>query len=583
MYNRRILPKAGEIMKRLLIFLILIALCISLLPSALAEDTLLQQDEKYAVLSALMEADIATVREAILCGLISCEELTAFYLERIETYNEPYNCFITICDDALEQARERDRQLAEGNAEGSMFGIPIVVKDNIHVAGYYTTNGEKFSKSEISTKTATVVQNLIDEGAIILAKANMSYRANRATSSISRAAGEVKNAYNIYLSPGGSSGGSAAATALNFCMAGLGTDTRSSLRIPAALNGCVALRTTVGLLKRDNIIIVASRRDTPGAITRTVRDQAILLDAMVGGCTYEENLNPNVLEGMRIGILTELADRSGNKEIKAAFANAVEELRACGAEVIEVSLPKIFTLMKSTDGQRDAALFDEFNRIYEQWLRDNNIRAVIFPSYLNEPVYTGTDANGVKWDPDEQSWINNAPVLSPCTQCPEITVPIGFHSRGAGIGMEIAALRGQEQLLLDIAYSYTLRYDHREAPEAAADLYADYHVSDLDQLISDYQAGIWPVPPTEPTTEPSTEPTTEPTTAPTTVPPTQATEATEIPATTVPTVVVDPVPKGNDQLLLYAGGGIAAAMIIAVPTVILLRRKKKTHSEPILQ
>ena len=583
MYNRRILPKAGEIMKRFLIFLILIALCISLLPSALAEDTLLQQDEKYAVLSALMEADIATVREAILCGLISCEELTAFYLERIETYNEPYNCFITICDDALEQARERDRQLAEGNAEGSMFGIPIVVKDNIHVAGYYTTNGEKFSKSEISTKTATVVQNLIDEGAIILAKANMSYRANRATSSISRAAGEVKNAYNIYLSPGGSSGGSAAATALNFCMAGLGTDTRSSLRIPAALNGCVALRTTVGLLKRDNIIIVASRRDTPGAITRTVRDQAILLDAMVGGGAYEENLNPNVLEGMRIGILTELADRSGNKEIKAAFANAVEELRACGAEVIEVSLPEIFTLMKSTDGQRDAALFDEFNRIYEQWLRDNNIRAVIFPSYLNEPVYTGTDANGVKWDPDEQSWINNAPVLSPCTQCPEITVPIGFHSRGAGIGMEIAALRGQEQLLLDIAYSYTLRYDHREAPEAAADLYADYHVSDLDQLISDYQAGIWPVPPTEPTTEPSTEPTTEPTTAPTTVPPTQATEATEIPATTVPTVVVDPVPKGNDQLLLYAGGGIAAAMIIAVPTVILLRRKKKTHSEPILQ
>ena len=283
-------------MKRFLICLIILALCFTFLPSALAEDTLLQQDEKYAVLSALMEADIATVREAILCGLISCEELTAFYLERIETYNEPYNCFITLCDDALEQARERDRQLAEGNAEGSMFGIPIVVKDNIHVAGYYTTNGEKFSNSEVSTKTATVVQNLIDEGAIILAKANMSYRANKATSSISYCAGEVKNAYNIYLSPGGSSGGSAAATALNFCMAGLGTDTRSSLRIPAALNGCVALRTTVGLLKRDNIFIVASRRDTPGAITRTVRDQAILLDAMIGGGTYEENLNSNVLE-----------------------------------------------------------------------------------------------------------------------------------------------------------------------------------------------------------------------------------------------------------------------------------------------
>lgn len=564
-------------MKRLFTVLFVILLCITMFPTVSAEDASLEQDEKYAILSALMEADIATVREAILCGLISCEELTAFYLERIETYNEPYNCFITLCDDALDQARERDRQLAEGNAEGSMFGIPIVVKDNIHVAGYYTTNGEKFENSEISTETATVVQNLIDEGAVILAKANMSYKANKATSSISYCAGEVKNAYNIYLSPGGSSGGSAVAAALNFCMAGLGTDTRSSLRIPAALNGCVALRSTVGLLDRDNIFIVASRRDTPGAITRTVRDQAILLDAMVGGGTYEENLDSNVLEGMRIGVLTELANRNGDEEIKAAFANAVEELRACGAEVIEVSLHGLFTLAEAAtqDPIGSTANTDRFYQKFLDVLEDNDISAVIFPTYLNAPIYTGRDADGVYHDPQKQTWINNCPDLSPCTQCPEITVPIGFHSRGAGIGMEIAAARGQEQLLLDIAYSYTLRYDHREAPEEAADLYAEYHISDLAQLISDYKDGIWPEQPTEPTTEP--------TTAPTTVPATEVTEVTEVPETTAPIVVADPVPKGNDRLLLYAGGGAAAILIIAIPTAILLRRKKKAGSDPIPQ
>ncbi len=560
-------------MKRILIFLTVIALLCALLPAVFAQETAFAQEEKYALLSSLMEADIDSLQQAIFQGLITCEELTAFYLERIENYNETYKCFITLADDALEQARALDARLAAGEATGSMFGIPIVVKDNIHVAGYPTTNGEKWENATNPKKTAPFVQNLIDQGAVILGKANMSYRANKATTSISRTVGGTRNAYNVYLSPGGSSGGSAAATALNFCIAGLGTDTRSSLRIPSALNGCVTLRTTVKLIDREGIIIVASRRDTPGAITRTVKDQAILLDAMVGGGSYTENLNPNILQGLRLGIFKELTYRNkSDKEIDQAFAAAVEELKACGAEVVEVSMPEVFSLSEYTQELGGNERINYFNDTYEQWLKDNNVSAVIFPTYLNAPVYSGTDANGKTWDAQEQRWINNCPILSPCTQCPEITVPIGYHSRGAGIGMEIAAGRNQEQLLLDIAYAYTQRYDHREVPQGAPDLYSDYHVAELSQLNADYAAGLWPVPPTEPTTEP----TSEPTEAPTTVPPTTA--APTEPPTQEPTEPAATQP--SEETGFQAGIWLPfLAAAITLPTAIVLNRRSAKSTE----
>ena len=139
----------------------------------------LTEAEKKALLSALYEADIATLREAIELRLITCRELTAYYLERIEAYNKTYNCFITMCDNALEIADQRDEAIAAGEAEGSLFGIPIVVKDNIDYEGYHTTNGYKKKDEQIATANAVIVNNMIAEGAIVLAKANMSKGAQR--------------------------------------------------------------------------------------------------------------------------------------------------------------------------------------------------------------------------------------------------------------------------------------------------------------------------------------------------------------------------------------------------------------------
>ncbi|MBR6638682.1 MAG: hypothetical protein IKK96_07460, partial [Lachnospiraceae bacterium] len=113
---------------------------------------------KEELLAALYEADIESVREALDMRLVTCRELTEYYLERIEAYNPTFNCFITLCDNVLAEADKRDEAIADGTAKGSLFGVPIVVKDNIEYEGYYTTNGREFEESEISTANAVIVQ-----------------------------------------------------------------------------------------------------------------------------------------------------------------------------------------------------------------------------------------------------------------------------------------------------------------------------------------------------------------------------------------------------------------------------------------
>ncbi len=458
--------------------LFIILFCILLTLSASASDFEITEDyevvvDKEALLASLYEADIASMRKAIDLRLISCRELTEYYLERITAYNDTFQCFITLCDNALEIADQRDAALAEGTAEGALFGIPIVVKDNIEYEGYPTTNGLGYSSS-VSEESAVVVQYLIEQGAVILGKTNMSAAAQDAICSTNAAGLQTFNAYNPVLASGGSSGGSAVAVCLNFAAAGLGTDTNASLRYPSALNGCVSLRPTFGLIDNDGCVILNHSRDTVGAITRSVSDQAIMLDVMTGGAySYTENLDPNILSGMRIGVLAEFSypiEGSYNRkesdlddEIQAAFDNAVAELTACGAEVVTVSMSNILNDL-STDSH--SQLYSKLDNT----LAEYDVEALIYPTYLHTPHYTAKEyLNGQSIY--DLPYICNCATFSPLTGAPEITVPIGRHSNGAGIGMEILSLKNNEQLLLDIAYSYTLQYDHRSPSEAAPSLY----------------------------------------------------------------------------------------------------------------
>ena len=512
---------------RFLIFNVVVLMVVSLaLPCMALPDGVDPRDmlSKETILASMWEADISQIREAYAQNLFTCTELTAYYLERIEVYNETYNCFITLCKDALEQAALRDEEIASGVTDKLLLGIPIVIKDNIDYAGYYTTNGNKKRDSRVAYSNATIVDYLLEQGAVIIGKTNMSTGAVDHFASKSLAVGETKNAYNPQLSSAGSSGGSASAVSLNFSVGGIGTDTNSSLRLPAAFNGGVSMRVTVKSLSTKGITPNDTARDVPGVITRTVMDQAIILDAMSGGHTnYAENLNGDALTGLRIGVLKEFVssgvwgrnERNIDPEIMEAFDRAVEELRQCGVEIVEVSIPTVFDWAYSTYSE-GSSYIPKMYKVIESAFAAADVSAVIFPSYLSTPLRTGYDDNGKYWYPSGQTMINNTSKFSSCSGLPEIVVPIGQHSLGAGIGMEIAALKNEEQLLLDIAYSYTLRYDHRPQTENAPDLYAEHYKGNVYELLDQVETA-WMESQTEPETEP-TQQSTEESTAPVTEP-----------------------------------------------------------------
>lgn len=460
-----------------------------------------ERAERNKLLASLYEADVGDIRDAILEGLISCEDVTRYYIRRIERYNKEFNCFISLFDDALQKAKEKDEMLKNGDASGLLFGVPVVIKDNINLKGTYTTNGHYFSASKKARNDAQVTARLLEEGAVIIGKTNMSTDAQDARTSLSLVAGETKNAYNSRLTAGGSSGGTAVAVSLNFCAAGLGTDTNSSLRYPAALSGTVALRSTFGLVSTKGIIPLNSTRDVAGAITRTVESQALMLDVLTDGeFGFYDALDSDFLsDGIRLGILRELSGPVKNiyssdaaarfdigyrtkkyidSEVTDAFLAAVKELEELGAEVREVSMPRIFSLSVKTfetnASSRKTALYQAFRKFMEE----NSLDAVIFPTYLSAPMKSAAAGNIYS-----AVFINNCRVLSPSAGLPELTVPIGQHSSGAGIGMEIASLKNSEQLLLNIGYSYEQAASMRKAPDTAPDFYSRYFVSSLNEIL----------------------------------------------------------------------------------------------------
>lgn len=474
------------------LFVLLLSPCVFAAENA---ETVFEDITKNDIYAAVYEADIVSLRSALDCGLITSRELTGIYLDRIEKFGGAKKCFITLCDNALDEADKRDAAIAAGTAEGTLFGIPVVVKDNIEYAGYPTTNGKKKNGS-VSATNAAVVQYLLDEGAVILGKTNMSTEAQEARITISRAVGETTNAYDSGMAAGGSSGGTAVSVSLNLAAAGLGTDTNASLRYPAVLNGCVSLRSTFDLVSREGVIKLNGKRDVAGAITRTVYDQAVMLDAITGGIyNFTKRLDPDRLKGARLGVIKELSypygssDRSSanfDLEISAAFEKALSELTECGAEIVEVSMPRIFSMSASCNETyaNAAAAKEKFHAAYRTLFESENLTAVIFPSCVTAPLYTGVTSDGAL-KVYRQTSVTNLSLIAPQLGVPEMTVQTGLHSRNAGMGIEFAGLRGDDQKILDLAYSYTARYDHRTVPEYAENLYGAARYS-MSEIVSRY-------------------------------------------------------------------------------------------------
>src|SRR6266851_4469840 len=229
---------------------------------------------------------IEQLRFALDSGQISSEQLVRYYMGRIERFDKkgPHiNALISLNTKALEQARQLDAEGKNKPRKSILYGIPFVAKDNYDTAGIPTSGGSAALKHSIPSANAFVVQKLLDQGAILIGKSNMSELATSYDRlGYSSAGGLTVNPYNTARDVSGSSSGSAAAVAADFAAFALGTDTGGSVRAPASVAGLVGLRPTLGLASRSGVIPLSLTFDTTGVLTRSVRDLAIILDAIAG-------------------------------------------------------------------------------------------------------------------------------------------------------------------------------------------------------------------------------------------------------------------------------------------------------------
>ncbi len=258
-------------------------------------------------------------------GELDSVTLTDAYLRRIAELdrNGPtLHAVIELNPDARREAAQRDAERRAGRVRGLLHGMPVLLKDNIAATPMHNTAGSLALKDFRPGRDAFLVQRLREAGAVILGKTNLSewanFRSTQSTSGWSAVGGQTRNPYALDRNPCGSSSGSAVAVAANFAVVAIGTETDGSIVCPAAVNGIVGLKPTVGLVSRDGIIPISFSQDSAGPMARSVADAALLLAAIAGRdetdpatatmpgravYDYSARLHPDALRGARIGLL----------------------------------------------------------------------------------------------------------------------------------------------------------------------------------------------------------------------------------------------------------------------------------------
>ncbi|MCB0351330.1 MAG: Asp-tRNA(Asn)/Glu-tRNA(Gln) amidotransferase subunit GatA [Bdellovibrionales bacterium] len=282
-------------------------------------------------------------------GQVKAEEVMVAFIKQSEKLNPKLNAFITMNDQAIQQAKEVDAKIAKKQNPGRLAGVPVAVKDMLCTKNLKTTAGSKILENFVPTYSATVVNRLEAEGAITIGKANQDEFAMGSSNETS-AYGDCKNPWSLEHVPGGSSGGSAAAVAAKMSPLAIGTDTGGSIRQPASFCGVVGVKPTYGRVSRYGIVAYASSLDQAGPLTPTVRDSALSLEVMSGKDhldmtssnqavpEWSKNLNPN-LKGMKIGLPKEYFTDKLSPNSAAAIDRAKEIVKDSGAEFVEVSIP----------------------------------------------------------------------------------------------------------------------------------------------------------------------------------------------------------------------------------------------------
>lgn len=463
----------------------------------------------------VMEKSIADLQGAMVRGAITSRELVQIYLARIEAYDRRgprINAVVAVNPQAVSEAEALDRERREKGARSPLHGIPLVVKDNFDMKGLPTTAGTIAFAALYPKDDAFQVKRLREAGAVIIAKTNLHELASGITT-IGSASGQTRNPYDLTRNPGGSSGGTGAAIAANFAVAGLGTDTCGSIRIPASHNALVGLRGTFGLASRDGVVPLSHSQDVAGPLGRTVADVALMLDATVDfdpadpstklgdghrAESYREALRADALEGARIGVLTSMfGTAQDDNEGGAPVRRAVEQMKKKGAVVTDVAVPGLddllsgssvidaefkFDLAEYLAGVPDSpvkSLGDILDKGLHHAAVESSIRrrnAVEKPeseAYRRARIKREAVRNAVSAALQEHRLdallyptMRRKPALigepqagttcqlSAASGLPAVSVPAGFTQDGLPIGLELLGAPFSEARLLSLAYAY---------------------------------------------------------------------------------------------------------------------------------
>ena len=480
--------------------------------TSIADDISDFSDQDYRRIAPLVyEQDILSIQKNITEGKLTYEELTMWFLFRIVQFENDsstvLNAIIALNQDAVEEARMRDRN--KNNDRHPIYGMPILLKDNINTSGMPTTAGA-LSLQNNETDDAFIVKQLRQKGAIILGKVNLSewayFFCGGCPVGYSAIGGQTLNPYGrAIFETGGSSSGSGVAIAANFAVAAIGTETSGSILSPSGKNSLVGLKPTVGLASRSGIVPISSTLDTPGPMTKNVTDNAILLSAIVGedvrdsytrdierGIDYLSNFDSRDLSEFRLGVMNPFLTDS-------LYTNIIGKLEALGANLTfydppEVALNGFLTLLEA-DMKRDLPEYlkgtssnitiRNVEDVIQFNLIDTLVRAPYGQARLEGTVAdTTSDAalqdlrktlltNGRQYfdkainqyDLDAILSMNNRSAgYAAVAHYPCLTVPMGYSEEGESSNLTFIGKSETEHLLYQIAFAFERATKIRKPP-----------------------------------------------------------------------------------------------------------------------
>ena len=329
----------------------------------------------------VQEVPLTQISADLASGKTTSVAVTQVYIDRIHQYDGALNSVILIAPDALEQARASDERRSEGNILGPMDGVPILLKDNIDALGMPTTGGSYAFIDNYPLRDSEVARRLREAGAVILGKVNLSqfagWRGTKGALGGSTVGGRPTNPYRLGYSTSGSSSGSAVAAAASFAAATVGSDTTGSIIGPSSLQALVGLRPTLALISRRGVLPISTSQDTTGPMARNVADTAALLTVMAGTdpgdpltedadahkTDYLQGLDPNALEGARLGVVR--GTRSDDETSAPVFEQALKVLEAQGAVLVDVPV----SLFEDLFPEQHTIIHYEFREDLEAYLK----------------------------------------------------------------------------------------------------------------------------------------------------------------------------------------------------------------------